>query len=142
MKYLCCTRLFVFLKNALTIFGEIFDLHVSGVYKDLLTAPEAKESHIRFSSSLRWSNHYSGLLGTKGFLSCETFVHVSCIWPVVCYYLRLGLCMSDVKKSLEDTFQPQQVSLVHVLWWQKQWYLVQLQWRSDHPYPISHSSMN
>lgn len=97
-----------FFKNALTIFGEIFDLHVSGVYKDLLTAPEAKESHIRFSSSLRWSNHYSGLLGTKGFLSCETFVHVSCIWPVVCYYLRLGLCMSDVKKSLEDTFQSQQ----------------------------------
>lgn len=93
MKHLCCTCLFVVVFfNALTIFGKIFDLHVSGVYKDLLTAPEAKESHIRFSSTLRGSNHYSALLGTKGFLSCETFVHVSCIWPIVWYYLRFGLC--------------------------------------------------
>lgn len=32
---------FVILKNALTIFGKIFALHVSGVYKHLPTAVES-----------------------------------------------------------------------------------------------------
>ena len=41
--------MFVIFKNSLTIFGKIFDLHISGVYKDLLTVLESKKIRYSFS---------------------------------------------------------------------------------------------